>query len=124
MDGRPQEGRFIQVRRAVRRQPPGPLDPDIAGSVDHDLADFGIPQERSRVPVEMVSGVPVRSRRSYLARFLRSPIGVPQGQIVRLEVDPARLKRLRPVIGQADRLAVREQREVPRVKHRLALLSE
>ena len=29
---------------AVRRQPPGPLDPDIAGAVDHDLADLGILQ--------------------------------------------------------------------------------
>ena len=41
---------------------------------------------------------------------------------MRFEVDPARLKRLRPVIGQADRLTVREQGEVPRVKHGLTLL--
>ena len=43
---------------------------------------------------------------------------------MRFEVDPARLKRLRPVIGQTDRLTVREQREVSRVKHGLALLPE
>ena len=36
--------RFVQVRGSVRRQPPGPLDPDIAGAVNHDLADFGILQ--------------------------------------------------------------------------------
>ena len=43
---------------------------------------------------------------------------------MRLEVDPSRFKRLRPVIGQTDRLTVREQREVSRVKHGLALLPE
>ena len=42
MDGRPQQGRFVQVGRVMGRQPPGPLDPDMAGAVNHDLADFGI----------------------------------------------------------------------------------
>ena len=43
---------------------------------------------------------------------------------MRLEVDPARLKRLRPVIGQTDGLAVSKQGEISRVEHGLALLPE
>ena len=42
MDSGPQERRLVQVRRFIRRQAPGPLDPNIAGPVNHDLADFGI----------------------------------------------------------------------------------
>ena len=38
------------------------------------------------------------------------------------EIDSASLKRLRPVIGKTNRLTVREQGKVSRVKDRLALL--
>ena len=43
---------------------------------------------------------------------------------MRLEVDPARFKRLCPVIGQTDGLAVPKQSKVSWVKHGLALLPE
>ena len=68
MDSGPFQRRFVQVRRGVWGQPSGPLDPHITGAVN-------LPG-RSPNPVETVLGVLVRSRRSYLARLLRSPIGV------------------------------------------------
>ena len=42
MDSGPFQRRFVQVRRGVWGQPSGPLDPHISGTVNHDLAHFGI----------------------------------------------------------------------------------
>ena len=103
---------------------PPSLDPDVAGSVDHDLGDLRVLEERLQARKERLQ-VADSARALHSPSLLAEPpvAHVPR-QVVGFQVDAPGRERLRAVVGQTDRLVVGQQRELARREHGLPLLTE